>query len=181
MVLQVVPDLRWTGGSYFRVTGRVVSYPVVAGAVLGLTVFFGMFAVMAGAGDLPDFITPTAPLWKPIHAAYHFKGDFLQARLLRDGVEVPPIGARRNCETAEVWLTRKPTRKPRWRTIRGCWGEYAYPAEAFAPGAALEVRLFEKGKDEKPRIVPLPADLVARIEADFAAPPETAGADLREP
>lgn len=99
----------------------------------------------------------------------------------RDGVEVTPIGGRRNRETAEVWLARKPTRKPRWRTIRGCWGEYAYPFEAFAPGAALEVHLFEEGKDDEPRIVPITAGMAARIEADFAASPEAAGADRREP
>jgi hypothetical protein len=171
VILQVVPDLRWTGGSYVRVTGRVVSYPILAGFVAGMTLFFSFFALLAGGGDIPDFITPTAPLWKPARAAYHFKGDFLQASLLRDGVEVSPINALRNCATTEVWISRNPSMKPRWRKVRGCWGSYSYPVQAFAPEAALEVRLTEEGKEETPRVVPLSPDLVARVRADFPDPP----------
>jgi len=166
VVLQVVPDLRWTGGSYARVTGRVVSYPILAGVVVGGTLILAMIAVLGGGNDIPELITPSAPLWKPVHASYHHRGDFLDATLLRDGVEIPAIEGQRICDKAKVWMARKPGRKPRWRTIRGCWGSYAYPADAFGPGATLEVRLRDQGKEEEPRIVPIPEGLVARVHAD---------------
>jgi len=45
VVVQVVPDLRWTGGSYFRVAGRLVSYPVMVVA----QVFILLIEALGGA------------------------------------------------------------------------------------------------------------------------------------
>ena len=166
VVVQIVPDLRWTGGSGFRVTGRIVSYPVLAGIQVGLVLVVAFVAFFGGGGDLEPLILP-AVLWKPVRAAYHFKGDFEAAHLLRGAEEIAPIDGQRLCGTSKVWLARKPGQKPRWRKIRGCWGTYTFPAEAFQPGAPVEVRMFEEGKKDGPRIVEVPEELVARIWSDF--------------
>ena len=170
VVVQVVPDLRWTGGSYFRVAGRLVSYPVMVVA----QVFFLLIEALGGA-DHP-LVLP-AELWKPAHAAYHFKGDFLEARLLRDGVEVRPIKGQRHCGTSEVQMSRRSEQKPRSRKIRGCWGSYIYPAEAFAPGGALEIRLVEEGQEDRPEVVMLPRDLQEHLWTDIG--PTSGGTEGR--
>jgi trypsin-like peptidase len=166
VVIQVVPDLRWTGGSYFRVAGRVVSYPVlVATSVL-------LLLVEAFAGGEPSgLLFEVHELWRPTRAAYHFKGDFREARLIRNGLEVPSIEGHRDCATTKVLMARKPTQEPRVRKIRGCWGSYTYPAEAFAPGAVLSLRLVEKGREKSPEIVPLPPALVERLWSDVGPAP----------
>ena len=160
VVVQVVPDLRWTGGSYFRVTGRLLSYPITAVA----QVLMFLNEALAGGDEVPVF---PAELWKPAHAAYHFKGDFLEARLLRDGVEVQPIEGRRHCGTSEVQMARRPGQKLRSRKIRGCWGSYIYPAEAFAPGGALKIQVVEEGQEDRPDVVTLPRELQERLWADI--------------
>ena len=164
VVIQVVPDLRWTGGSYFRVAGRVVSYPVLVAASV-----FQFLAAAFIRGEDPVLFG--ADLWRPTHAAYHFKGDFLEAGLLRDGLEVPPIEGHRDCATTKLVMARRPTQQSRVRKIRGCWGSYTYPAEAFAPGAALSLRLIEEGREDRPKIVPLPPTLVERIRGDGGPAP----------
>lgn len=166
VAVQIVPDLRWTTGSGFRVTGRIVSYPVLAGIQVGLVLVVAFVALLAGDGDLGPPILPPV-LWKPVHAAYHFKGDLEAAHLLRGAEEIAPIDGQRLCGTSKVWLARKPGQKPRWRKIRGCWGTYTFPAEAFRPGAPVEVRMFEEGEKDGPRIVAVPEELVARIWSDF--------------
>jgi hypothetical protein len=166
VAVQIVPDLRWTAGSGFRVTGRIVSYPVLAGIQVGLVLVVAFVAFFGGDGDLEPLILP-AVLWKPVRAAYHFKGDFEAARLLRGAEEIAPIDGQRLCGTSKVWLARKPGQKPRWRKVRGCWGTYTFPAEAFQPGAPVEVRVFEEGKKDGPRIVAVPEELAARIWSDF--------------
>lgn len=166
VAVQIVPDLRWTTGSVFRVTGRVVSYPVLAGIQAGLVLVVAFVALIGGDGDLTPPILP-AVLWKPVRAAYHFKGDFEAAHLLRGAEEIAPIDGQRLCGTSKVLLARKPGQKPRWRKIRGCWGTYTFPAEAFRPGATVEVRMFEEGKKDGPRIVVVPEELAARIWSDF--------------
>ena len=167
VVIQVVPDLRWTGGSYSRVAGRIVSYPVLA----LWSVFALLYDALTWLGDPdPPLAFPEGSLWWPTRAAYHFKGDFLEARLLRDSLEVSPIEGRRDCATQKLKMARRPTQKPRVRKIRGCWGSYTYPAEAFAPGAALSLRLVEQGREDRPEIVPLPPALVERIRGDAGRP-----------
>ena len=93
--------------------------------------------------------------------------DFEAARLLRGTEEIASIDGQRLCGTSKVWLARKPRQKPRWRKVRGCWGTYTFPAEAFQPGAPIEVRVFEEGRKGGPRIVTLPEELVATIWSDF--------------
>ena len=166
VAVQIVPDLRWTTGSGFRVTGRVVSYPILAGIQVGLVLVVAFVAMFGGDGGIEPLILP-AVLWKPVRAAYHFKGDFEAAHLLRGTEEIAPIDGQRLCGTSKVWLARKPGQQPRWRKIRGCWGTYTFPAEAFRPGAPVEVRMFEEGKKDGPRIVAVPEELAARIWSDF--------------
>lgn len=165
VVIQVVPDLRWTGGSYFRVAGRVVSYPVL----VVTSVFLLLGAVFTGEDPSEFFGAPE--LWRPTRAAYHFKGDFLEAHLIRGDLEVPATEGRRDCATTKVMMARRPKQQPRGRKIRGCWGSYTYPAEAFAPGAALSLRLVERGREDRPEIVPLPPALAERIRGDFGSTP----------
>ncbi len=166
VAIQIVPDLRWTTGSGFRVTGRVVSYPILVGIQVGLVLVVAFVAMFGGDGGIEPPILPAA-VWKPVRAAYHFKGDFEAAHLLRGAEEIAPIDGQRLCGTSRVWLARKPGQEPRWRKIRGCWGTYTFPAEAFKPGAPVEVRVFEEGEKDGPRIVAVPEDLVARIWSDF--------------
>jgi len=166
VAVQIVPDLRWTTGSVFRVTGRVASYPVLAGIQVGLVLVVAFVALLGGDGGLEPPILPAA-LWKPARAAYHFKGDFEAALLLRGTEAIAPIDGQRLCGTSKVWLARKPGQKARWRKVRGCWGTYTFPAEAFRPGAPVEVRMFEEGEKDGPRIVVVPEELVARIWSDF--------------
>ena len=120
----------------------------------------------------------------PVHAAYHFKGDFLKARLVRDGVEVQPIEGQRHCGTSEVQMARRSDQKPRSRKIRGCWGSYIYPAEAFAPGGDLEIRLVEEGREDRPEVVMLPREMRERLWADFvptSGDPENGHVQQRSP
>lgn len=161
VVLQVVPDLRWTGGSYFRVAGRLVSYPIIIAAQV-------LVWAIAGIGGSEGPVFPAAWL-NPVHAAYHFKGDFLKARLVRDGVEVRPIEEQRYCGTSKVLMARRADQKLKSRKIRGCWGSYSYPAEAFTPGGALEFQLVKEGQEGRPEVVKLPPELQGRLWADTRA------------
>jgi len=170
VIVQVVPDLKWTGGSYAAVVLRIVSYPIL------VALFAVVFLLTAFSGENDFWLFEAAsPVWRPVRAAYHFQGDFEGARLFSAGTEIRPIDAQRLCEPAEVYMSRKATQKPRWRTIRGCWGIYSYPFQVFETGVPMEIRLFEEGDEGEPRTVPIDPGLVERIWNDFqeiAAPPD---------
>jgi len=178
VVLQVVPDLQVTGGSSVCVAARVISYPLMIPLTV-LAPFFEVHDWLNGDAGVPidEFVHD---IWTPVRVAYRFNGDFLEAALLRDGVEVPPILATRDCATTRVWMARTPDQEPRRRKIRGCWGSSTYPAEAFAPGAQLEVRVLETSEETSPRTVPLPGGLVARIHADLTTPPPEGEGEERQ-
>jgi hypothetical protein len=53
------------------------------------------------------------------------------------------------------------------RKVRGCYGVYRYPPDAFAPGAQLAVRILKGGKPAEGGDIPLSDDLVRQIWADF--------------
>ena len=48
----------------------------------------------------------------------------------------------------------------------GYWGSYEYPPEAFRPGAALILRVWEQGVPE-PHVLPFPDDLLTRVREDY--------------
>jgi len=48
----------------------------------------------------------------------------------------------------------------------GYWGLYEYPPEAFRPGAALTLRVWEQGVPE-PHVLPLTEDLLTRVREDY--------------
>lgn len=163
VVVQVVPDLRWTTGSVFRVAGRVVSYPFVVALYPILAVF-----VVLGDPRMASIYPDMKALWKPARAAYHHKGNFGAMRLYRGGVEIPPLASERLCDKAKVWVRREPAQRGRLRTIRGCWGAAEYPPDAFAPGAPLVIHLFE-GSGKGPETLEVDPDLARRVWTDFAA------------
>lgn len=124
------------------VTVRALPEITMTGGSKTGRVFGGMFGV----------VTP---------ATYRFKTDFRRMSLLRDGVEVMPIHPGRLCETVY-----QQTGLNRLRDV-GCMGLYQYPTEAFAPGGALELRVYTEDAPEVPTICRLPPALVERIRKDF--------------
>lgn len=151
VVVQALPDLRWTAGSAWRVAG----YSVYIGALPVLL----LACVLTGCDDIP--------LAPPPRASYRFKRDFNGLVLLRDGVEVHPVAESVECDPTRARVALAPGRKIKERKVRGCHGVYKYPPEAFAPGAALSVRILEKGEPAAGGDVPLDPVLVRRIWADF--------------
>jgi hypothetical protein len=94
-------------------------------------------------------------------ASYRFKADSREMRLLRDGVEVRPIVPGRLCQTVEEQAGLN-----RLRDV-GCLGLYQYAPDAFAPGAALELRVFAGDAPAAPKVVKLMPTLVETVWADF--------------
>ena len=65
-------------------------------------------------------------------------------------------------------ITRPGRKMLRW--MGSCWGSCIYPAEAFAPGGDLEIRLVEEGREDRPEVVRLPHEVHERLWADSRNP-----------
>jgi hypothetical protein len=92
---------------------------------------------------------------------YKFKADFDRMELRRNGVIVEPI-----------WPARAPNVLSFQSGTQGMndvayYGVYEYPPEAFAPGAAIELRVWEQGRHE-PRVRQLSSEQASLIWRDFA-------------
>jgi S1-C subfamily serine protease len=93
-------------------------------------------------------------------AKYKFKTDFLRMELRRDGETVEPIHPGRIKEVVDVQQGTASL------TDVGYWGYYEYPPEAFAPGAALTLHVWEQDVPGS-QTLPLPEAMVARIRDDL--------------
>jgi len=95
-----------------------------------------------------------------VGAKYRFKTDFERMELRRGEQVVEPIHPGRikavvNVENAAA----------SFKDI-GYWGYYEYPPEAFEPGGALRLTIWEQGLPE-PKVFVLPDELVARLREDL--------------
>ncbi len=159
VIVQALPDLRWTGGSAWRVAGYSLSWGV---QIVSLP-FLLLFSLFTGEADDVLFMADIPPP----HAAYRFERDLDGFALVRDGVEVHPLSESLECDPNWVRVARKEGGKLKERKVRGCRGLSMYSPEAFAPGAQLAVRILHGGKPVKKGDVPVDPALAARIWADF--------------
>jgi hypothetical protein len=86
-----------------------------------------------------------------------FKTDFREMKLMRGGAEVTPILPGRACETVDM---------PGLKDV-GCYGQYKYRPEAFAPGAKLQLLIYSEDQPEEALPVPLEQATLDQIWKDF--------------
>ena len=100
-------------------------------------------------------------------------------RLLRDGVQVAPIDARRQCGQYKVRVMY-PEGDKKWQDqVFGCYGSYAYDPEAFKRGSTFTLQVFTEGEAE-PESFSLGERTVDRIRSDFQRPLRGPGRTARE-
>lgn len=100
--------------------------------------------------------------------SYLFKPEFVSLRLSRAGEEVRPIEPARTCGSFVAWFTRPEDARRLRDDLRGCYGTYKYPAEAFKPGVPIHIQIFSEDALIEPDVVVLSDETVNRIWSDFA-------------
>lgn len=92
---------------------------------------------------------------------YRFKARFRAMKLMRAGEEIRPIFPGRSCEAVSQSVALGSIEDV------GCFGFYQYPPEAFEPGPALELWIYDEDHGDAPEKLSLNAALVRRIWDDF--------------
>ncbi|MCZ6696518.1 MAG: serine protease [Acidobacteria bacterium] len=151
VTLQVIPEIRRNSAKYAAVVAYWVFYPVIL-----LVALFG-----GGPELLADPPSPTSC----------FVPAFDQVELLRGGRVIQPIHPGRRCGQPfgllEIDFCSEGSGRTKKRKVKGCFGIFTYPAEAFVPGEPMEVRITKKSRRSEPEVVPLDPDLIERISSDF--------------
>jgi S1-C subfamily serine protease len=93
---------------------------------------------------------------------YRFRTDFLKMRLLRGGVEVPPVhpGKVRQVVSNRAGVDVMED--------IGTFGSYEYAPEAFEPSSNLVLEVYDEEHPDKPRVCPISKILQLQVWQDFA-------------
>ena len=151
VTLQVIPEIRRNGGKYVAITAYWVFYPVI----LFVTLFSNNLEMLA---DPPS---PTS----------RFDPAFDQLELRKGGRIIRPIHPGRVCGQSlgllEIDFCSEESGRSNKRKVKGCYGIFTYPAEAFVPGEPMELRITRKSGRSEPEVVALDPALIERISSDF--------------
>ena len=156
---RVIPEIRRRASTYVGVTLFWVFSPVI------------FVAAMCG-GTPPSFGLP--------RVSSRFEPSIREIELLRGGAKVEPFYPGRVCgdrPLLNINLCPPESRQTEKRRVKGCYLAYTYPAEAFAPGEPVALRIYREDAEEPgPTTVPLDDTLLQRIHSDFQPYREMAGA-----
>lgn len=154
VTIQVIPEIHRRPAVYVG----VVVFWIVLPVLMLILVFFG--------GRPTD--VPVA------RVSSRFDPAIDEIKLMRGGEEVMPIVPGRRCSPPHglmpVQFCTPESGRSRKRRVKGCYSEYTFPIEAFAPGAPLELHVVTQngGAHTHPLVVPLNRELVTLIWSDFA-------------
>ncbi len=152
----VVPEIHRNAGTYVGVTAYWVFIPVIFVASL-----------LSGSDR---FAAP------PPHGSSRFDPAVQEIELVRGGRKMEPIHPGRTCGSLspmEIDFCPPGSPEKQTRRVKGCYLAYSYPADNFAPGEPMELRILPQDRDDASTVLPLEERLQDRVWSDFGPYRET--------
>jgi len=158
VTVRVIPEIRRRAGTYVGVTLFWILSPVI------------YVAMVLGGG----------PVSGPPHVSSRFDPSIREIELLRGDTKVEPFHPGRVCGAQpllNIDLCPPEGQQREKRRVKGCYLAYTYPAEVFAPGEPMELRILREEEEggSGPESIALDEALIQRIWSDFQPYRETTG------